>query len=311
MDQKLVRPTRRYIILSTLGAMLLVGLSACSNAETEGETDRDSTSTEVPSPDTTSSNRETTPREASRLKEVDIASYFTKDSLVGSFILYDLESDTTFEYNSERNDRRFLPASTFKVFNSLVAIETGAVADEREVIAWDSVDRSIAQWNQDHDLRSAITFSVVWFYQELARRIGREKMQEYIDATGYGNRDISGPIDRFWLDGELKITPREQIAMLVRLHREELPFSKRSHTIVKDIMTLDSFKWYTYRGKTGWALRERDPEENVGWFIGYVEVPGHTYFVALTIEMRGESDLRKRTDIAYDILQEAGAFVQP
>ena len=286
--------------------MFLVGLSACSDTNQEDQGHQVSDAIHSETSDSIASTERTTPRESSRLRKVDLASYFTNDSVIGSFILYDLESDTAFEYNSERNDERFIPASTFKVFNSLVAVETGAVADADESVAWDSVERSIKSWNRDHNLRSGIKFSVVWFYQELARRVGREKMQEYIDAAEYGNRDISGPIDRFWLDGDLKISPREQIDLMVRLHREELPFSKRSHTIVKDIMTLEESGWYTYRGKTGWALKE-----GVGWFIGYVEVPGHTYFVALTIDMRGESDLSKRTRIAREILEKAGAFEQP
>ena len=80
----------------------------------------------------------------------------------------------------------FLPASTFKVFNSLVALQTGAVADEHTIILWDSVERR-PEWNVDMDMATAIERSCVPWYQEVARRAGAERMQHWLDTVHYGN----------------------------------------------------------------------------------------------------------------------------
>ncbi|MFN7762029.1 MAG: penicillin-binding transpeptidase domain-containing protein, partial [Pseudanabaena sp.] len=109
----------------------------------------------------------------------------------GCFILYDLKRDRYIRYNSQHCQKRFIPASTFKIFNSLVALETKAIADENTVILWDGVQRRFPLWNQDQNMRTAFTRSVVWFYQDLARRIGNERMAKYIKAADYGNQDIS------------------------------------------------------------------------------------------------------------------------
>ncbi len=130
----------------------------------------------------------------------DFSKYFDEYNVKGSFLLYDQNKDEYIYYDSARCNTQFIPASTFKIFNSLVSLETGVIADENEIIKWDSIE-SNKEWNRDHNMRSAIKYSVVWFYQELARRVGEERMQYYIDTVGYGNRDISGGIDRFWLVG--------------------------------------------------------------------------------------------------------------
>jgi len=122
-----------------------------------------------------------------------------------------------------------LPASTFKIPNSVIALETGVVGDpDKDIFRWDGVVRSIEAWNRDHTLRSAIAASAVPVYQEIARRIGADRMQKFVDLFGYGNRDIGGGIDQFWLTGNLRISPVQQIDFVDRLRRGTLPVSKRS-----------------------------------------------------------------------------------
>jgi beta-lactamase class D len=201
----------------------------------------------------------------------------------GCFILYDLKRDRYIRYNSNRCQKRFIPASTFKIFNSLVALETKAIADENTVIPWDRVEREYPVWNQDQTMRTAFSRSAVWFYQDLARRIGTEKMTKYIQVAGYGNQDISDKIDTFWLNGKLRISPEEQIKFLVRLYQEDLPFSPAVMKTVKDIMVIERKDTYTLRGKTGWA-RDVDGVKNIGWYVGYIERDHNVYFYALNFE---------------------------
>jgi beta-lactamase class D len=219
-----------------------------------------------------------TPSPASEVNP-ELDKYF--QGFKGAFVLYDLNSNQYTRYNPERCAERFIPASTFKIMNSLVGLETGVIPDENYVIHWDGTQYDIPSWNQDHTLQTAIQNSVVWYYQELARRVGKEKMQHYVDAAGYGNKDISGPIDSFWLEGGLRISANEQVEFLKRLYQGDLPFSSRSMNIVKKILVLEKAESFQLSGKTGSAQRITP---HVGWFVGYLETKGNVYFFATNFE---------------------------
>ncbi len=232
----------------------------------------------------------------------DFLKYYDEYGVKGSFLLYDLNKGEYIYYDSARCNTQFIPASTFKIFNSLVSLETKAVADENEIIKWDKVERDFKSWNQDLNMRLAIKYSVVWFYQELARRVGEERMQYYIDTVGYGNRDISGGIDRFWLDGNLRISQFEQIEFLKKLYNSSLPFSERSMNIVKDIMLNEDTLGYKLRAKTGWAMRIK---MNVGWWVGWVEKDNNVYFFTNNVESENpdENFIKGRIEITRKILK--------
>ncbi|ELS34036.1 MULTISPECIES: class D beta-lactamase [Pseudanabaena] len=201
----------------------------------------------------------------------------------GCFVLYDLKRDRYIRYNSIHCQKRYIPASTFKIFNSLVALETKAIADENTVIPWNGVsNQSFPDWNQDQTMRTAFKRSVVWFYQDLARRAGKERMAKYIEAAGYGNQNIEDKIDTFWLKGKLRISPEEQIKFLVKLYKGDLPFSPAVINTVKDIMVIERQENYTLRGKTGWGSNV-DGLQNIGWYVGYVERDNNVYFYALNM----------------------------
>lgn len=232
----------------------------------------------------------------------DLNKYFEEYGHEGCFVLYDLKKDSYLKYNTIRCTERFIPASTFKIFNSLVGLETGAVKDEFEVFKWDSVKRFYDMWNQDFDMVNAFKYSAVWFYQELARKIGEEKMQHYISKNHYGNEDISGGIDLFWLEGGLRISTDEQIEMLKKLYHNQLKFSERSMDIVKRIMIYDETEEYIIRAKTGWAIRV---EDQIGWFVGYVERGSDVYFFATNLQSKEpEEGFVSRREITYKILKE-------
>jgi beta-lactamase class D len=213
----------------------------------------------------------------------NLAKNFQDAKSDGCFILYDLKRDRYIRYNPNRCQKRFIPASTFKIFNSLVALETKAIADENTVMAWDGVKRQFPIWNEDQTMRTAFPRSVVWFYQDLARKIGKERMTKYIQDANYGNQDISPKLDSFWLNGNLKISPEEQVKFLVKLYQKDLPFSNSVIKTVKDIMIVDRQETYTLSGKTGWS-RSPDGTNNLGWYVGYVEKADNTYFYALNFE---------------------------
>jgi beta-lactamase class D len=200
----------------------------------------------------------------------------------GAILILDVNGGVLTAGHGERIDDRLIPASTFKIFSSLVALETGVIADGDAVIEWDGITRSRSETNRDLDLRTAFQISAVPHYQELVRRVGVERMQHYIDAVGYGNQDISGGVDEFWLTGALRISPREQVDLLVRLYRGDLPFSQRTMAEVRRIMEAEGPVGYTLRAKTGWA--QLPGEENVGWWVGWVERDSRVHMFATVLE---------------------------
>lgn len=241
------------------------------------------------------------------------AKEFAGRGVAGTALVYDERGDRFLVFDRARAEMRFRPASTFKVFNALVALETGAVKDEYDVVRWDGVRRSVENWNRDQSLASAMKFSAVWFYQEMARRAGEGRMQAWIDRVGYGNRDIGGGIDRFWLTGKLRVSAVEQVEFLRRLARGGLPFPPAVQETVRRITIIDSAPGYILHGKTGWAVQDGSAREvDLGWFVGWVERSGRRWFVAIGIDMpRGETDAAQRMPLARAILGRAGALPPP
>ncbi|CAN5877731.1 hypothetical protein BH23GEM9_BH23GEM9_08400 [soil metagenome] len=239
---------------------------------------------------------------------VDLQRHFDVFAAEGAFVLYDAAADRFMVHGPERAARGFLPASTFKILNSLIALEVGAVRDEHEVIPWDGVDRG-DWWNGDQALTRAFQRSSVWVYQELARRIGEARMREWVNRAGYGNADIGGGLDRFWLEGALRISPEEQVDVLRRLHAGTLPFSERSQSIVRRLMLFDEGSDHVIRAKTGWA---RPGGLQLGWLVGWVERGEDTYFFATHIESRNPDIPMQRAqrEITRGALRELGVLPQ-
>ncbi len=239
----------------------------------------------------------------SETTQAEFARHFDELEIEGSIAIYDLEHDVLHQYGGDRNTTPFLPASTFKILNSLIALETGAIADDRSVLTWDGVERDIPAWNRDLNLRSAFQASAVWFYQVLARRIGYERMDRWVRNVGYGNQTIGNAedIDTFWLTGELRITPLQQIGFLQRLYGNDLPFADNTIATVKDIAIVEHTPEYTIRAKTGWAAAT-----NIGWYVGYVEQNGSVYFFATNIDIETEADLEARKDVTRRCLETLG-----
>lgn len=220
----------------------------------------------------------------------------------------ELGAETFGAGHAERVDRRLIPASTFKIFNSLVAIETGVVAGPDTNLEWDGITRGRTELNRDLDLRTAFRISAVPHYQELARQIGPERMQEFIDAVGYGNRDISGGIDQFWLTGDLRISPREQVHFLTRLLRDELPFSPGTMAMVREMMETERTARHLVRSKTGWAVGPDD--RNVGWWVGWVERGSDVHVFATVLEATTPDETfgPEREAVTRRVLEELGVL---
>ncbi|NOY05366.1 MAG: class D beta-lactamase [Chlorobi bacterium] len=243
----------------------------------------------------------------------DLEHYFSGVD-AAAFVLYDARNDEFIRYNEQRCRERFTPASTFKIPHSIIALETSVLEDENTVIEWDSVRvprqewwnrEPFLHWTRSHTLATAIKYSVVWYYQETARRIGVRNMKSYLEKMAYGNEDISGGIDRFWLGSTLKISADEQVEFLRKFYNNLLGVSERTTNIVKDILVLEKTGSYTLSGKTGLSSRENG--RFLGWFVGYVERDDGVFFFALNMEDR-DLDLISgtRIPVARAILTDLG-----
>ena len=234
----------------------------------------------------------------------DFQKYFDEYKVEGCFVLYNMRDDSYVVYNEKERTQPFIPASTFKICNSLIGLETRVIPDEHFVIKWDGIVRWRPEWNKDHDMKSAFRNSTVWYYQELARRVGGERMKFWLDKASYGNSDTSGGIDKFWLSGGLRISPQGQIDFLRRLYSGTLPFSQRTTEIVRRIMIMEDTLGHTLRAKTGMSDQEGMP---VGWFVGYVESKENVYFFASCIHCTDKDNpdfVQGRVESARKILRE-------
>jgi beta-lactamase class D len=234
--------------------------------------------------------------------------YFDENKVDGCFTLMDNATGQITVYNMDLDTTRFSPASTFKIVNSLIGLQSGKILNDTMLIKWDGVKRSVELWNKDMGMSEAFKVSNVPYYQEVARRIGRDTMKIWIDSLGYGNKDISGPIDSFWLNGKLKISPDEQLGLVKRLYFDQLPFRKSVMQMVRNVMVQEDNTAYKFCYKTGLGKDEKG--KGIGWLVGWVEENRHVYFFVTFIKATdATSDLiAARINITKGILVEKGFF---
>jgi beta-lactamase class D len=238
----------------------------------------------------------------------DLAKHFAEENTVGTFVGYKVEDYLVISSDKNRSGEPMLPASTFKIPNSLIALETGVVEDpDKDVFKWDGVTRSIEAWNRDHTMRTAIAASAVPVYQEIARRIGAERMQKYVDLLEYGNRDIGGGIDQFWLTGNLRIDPVQQVDFVDRLRRGVLQVSKRSQDLVRDILPVTKAGDAVIRAKSG-LLGAEVGKPSLGWLVGWAEKGGAQTVFALNMDCREPRHIADRMKLAQQCLTDIGAI---
>ena len=232
----------------------------------------------------------------------------------GAMVIYNLQKNEYLRHDKQRCRERFSPKSTFKIANSLIGLETGVIADADFVIEWDREkyppqtywdQEPFSHWGQNHTLRSAIKYSVVWYYRELAKKVGAERMKGFIKSFNYGNQEISDAIDNFWLDGSLKISADEQIEFLKKFYLGKIPVSKRSTEIVKDILIMENTPQYELSGKTGGGSIAEG--RIIGWFVGYLRTKNgakdNIYFFATNIEGTSFEEIRdKRIELTKQAL---------
>jgi beta-lactamase class D len=224
----------------------------------------------------------------------------------GTFVMLELSKNRITVVNAERHTRGYVPASTFKIPNALIALETGVIRDAAHpLFKWDGTKREFEAWNKDHTPVTAFRASAVWVFQDIARQITATRMRVYVSQFGYGNRDIGGNEDSFWLDGKLRISALQQVEFLERFFIGKLPVNPKNASIVKDMMFMEKIGSATLRGKTGWIP---SGEFKIGWFVGWLERGGETYIFALNLDPNDEKHVAARVGIAKALLGQLGAL---
>ncbi|MFK7747606.1 MAG: class D beta-lactamase [Kordia sp.] len=227
--------------------------------------------------------------------------------LKGAILLYDLKKDTFYSNDFSWAKTGQLPASTFKIPNSIIGLETKEVEDQHTIFKWNGEKRFFKAWETDLTFQQAFQRSCVPCYQEVARKVGVKRMHTYIDKFQYGNIEVdSTNLDNFWLQGNARISQFQQIDFLKRFQQNKLPISYRTATIVKEIMILKETENYVLRGKTGWSIVG---EHHNGWFVGYVNSGDQVFFFATNVEPISKGFVQKefqnnRKIVTYKALRE-------
>jgi beta-lactamase class D len=235
------------------------------------------------------------------IKLGDAEDVFARQQISGTFAAYDAGADRLIVLNADRAGTRFVPASTFKIPNSLIALEVGAVKDADEVFRYDGKPRRMAAWQKDMTLHEAMTASNVPVFQEIARRVGLDAYRDWLTKLDYGNRETGNIVDRFWLEGPLAISAIEQARFVARLADAALPMSARSQAIVRDIIRIEEKDGRTLFAKTGW-------DGKIGWWAGWIERGDRKTAFALNMDMNRIEDAPKRISLGKEMLSHLGAY---
>ncbi len=242
-----------------------------------------------------------------------LGKYFSENKVEGCFAIMDNASGKFTVFNLGRyRDSSYQPASTFKILNSLIGLQTGKIVNDSMIIKWDSVQRWNPDWNKDLTMYEAFRVSALPYYQEVARRIGRDTMQYWLDSIKYGAQTdtqkvvIRGAVDSFWINNSLKVTPDQQLGLVKKLYFDQLPFFKTYQEMVKRAMLFENNTNYRLGYKTGMGYRENG--NMIGWVVGWIEENGHPYFFVLNTESpdRNIEMTKIRMKILKDILKQMG-----
>jgi len=233
----------------------------------------------------------------------DIAELFHEAKVTGTFVVLDTRSGERTGYNEKRALTQYVPASTFKIANTLIGLSVGAVSNVDTVVEYGGHPQPIKEWERDMSLREAIEMSNVAIYQTLARRIGLERMASFVRRFDYGNMEIGQTVDRFWLDGPLRISAVEQTAFLAKLAAGSLPIDRQVQAQTEEILLKAQGEGWGLWAKSGW---QNAPNSGVGWWVGWVRSRGVNYPFALNIDIESSEMAAIREPLSKACLRSLG-----
>ena len=236
-------------------------------------------------------------------EDSEIAELFKEKHLNGTLVISSLDGKRVYTHNDERARLRFVPASTFNLPNTLITLEEAAIDDEKVIVIWDGTDKGQPVCNSDLSLEAAFSLSCAWVYQEMARRVGKDRYVAYMEKMRYGNGRIGPEVTDFWLEGDLRISAMGQVEFLKKVYTRTYPFRSSSYDLLRKIMVVEETPDYVLRAKTGWA---ENVSPQVAWYVGYVEAGGQVWFFAANMEIERPEDSGLRQEITMKALHLKG-----
>jgi beta-lactamase class D len=255
------------------------------------------------SPGTNTKNQAGNQKEERRITVQVFQNILDSARVSGAILVYDPREETYYSNDFARCSEGHLPASTFKIPNSIIALETGIVENDSTILPWDGKKRRLPAWEKDLLFRDAFHVSCVPCYQEIARKIGPDRMKDYLEKLDYGRMLVdSATIDLFWLEGESRISQFQQVDFLFRFYYSKLPIKSLTEEIMKRLMVIEKNSTFSLSGKTGWSIRNGN---NNGWFVGYLEKGQKVCFIATNIDPEADFNMDLFTVIRKQISMEA------
>ena len=235
-------------------------------------------------------------------QSADVAAIFNAEGLSGTLVVASADGNIIHVHNPDRSVTQYSPASTFKIPNTLIALDTAVVASIESEFKWDGMEKGRTAWNRDQTLESAFKVSCVWCYQEIARSVGASHYTSELAAINYGNQEIGQYVDQFWLNGDLRISAVEQIDFLQRLYAYSLPYRREHIDIVKTVMLDEQAADYSLYSKSGWT----GPGLHVGWYVGFVEKGDEAWLFAMNFSMDNAEQAGLRKELTMRALRALG-----
>jgi beta-lactamase class D len=130
------------------------------------------------------------PTGALHAEDAALAEIFSRHGVQGTMVLMD-DGGRKSVHDDARAQRRQPAASTFKIPNTLIAVQESVATGPEHVFRWDGRVHAIASWNADQTLASAFRVSCVWCYQRLAERVGHRVLA---GRVAHDQRDRAGGV---------------------------------------------------------------------------------------------------------------------
>lgn len=240
-----------------------------------------------------------------RVDRPDLVSIFAEHKISGTFVLFDVANDEVVTVNQLRAEERFIPASTFKIANSLIALELEVITGLDEIIPYGGKPQPFRAWERDMTIGEAFRVSNVPVFQELARRVRSQRYRETLQRLNYGNALVGNDVERFWLDGPLEISAVEQVQFLAALATRSLPLQDKTMSWVHQIAMIETRGDAVLYGKSGWTVK---PHPDIGWFVGWVSRGDQVFAYALNMDVHERSETALREPLARLFLTELGVY---
>ncbi|MDK1288203.1 penicillin-binding transpeptidase domain-containing protein [Pseudoalteromonas umbrosa] len=227
-----------------------------------------------------------------------------------TMVVYSEQTDTWQIINKSRAERAFSPFSTYKIPNTLILLEKNKV-DTKTTYRVNTKAYPPKKWwpnvwhKEEITLKEAFSYSVLPLYQDWTNTLNKPEIKTYLSQFDYGNQDINGPLDGFWLNSSIQVSAFEQIEFLRRLNNKSLGLSEQTYQTFDSIFLQENHADYQLYAKTGAGPIAR--KTYIGWYVGKIKNARGTHYFAFNMYAPTFNDIVKiRVDKARATLKDLG-----